>query len=268
MSNYDKLMEKFVSYLKKNIKKNKITLPNTIYNFLEKETKKKIKKINFSKEKNEQLILIQNFNLFNQYFWENEHIKSLKYNLVPPFSMEIKKESNEYVAFLKGSKLEIRKCLILCYYNPNNKTFVNTAYIRELSILKKNYSKLKVLTNSTFSNVGPQEADDLAVFYRTLFYIEKKNTIFRKYLKSYGLDLKNYNLVKFFIEKKSKPYITFYFLTDLGFNEPKLDKTMKNSIDYITKTIELVTNNDKKGGSKKKSHKINYKLFNKNLLKK
>lgn len=262
MSDYDKVLKKFVDYVKK---KKKITLPQYVYSFLEKETKKKCKKINFSKEKDEQLILVQNFNLFNQYFWENEHIKSLKYSIVPPF---LEGDNTLNIAYLKGNKLQVKKCLLLCFYNPNNNTFINSHYVRELGILKENYSKLKVLTGNCFSKVGSQEADDLAVFYRTLIYIEKKNIIYNKFLKNEKKEMKNYNLVKFIIQNKNKPFITFYFLADLGFKEPKLDKTMKNSINYINKTIELITNKNKKGGSKKKYHKINYKLFSKNLLKK
>lgn len=262
MSNYDKLLKKFVSYVNK--KKN-VTSPQVVYNFLEKESKKKLKKINFAKEKDEQLIIIQNFNLFNQFFWENEHIRSLKYSIVPPF---FEGDNNLNIAFLKGNKLQIKRCLLLCFYNPNNNTFINSHYVRELGILKENYSKLKVLSGNYFSKVGSQEADDLAVFYRTLIYIEKKNIIYNKFLKSQKVEMKNYNLVKFIIQKKNKPFITFYFLADLGFKEPKLDKTMKNSINYINKTIELIKNKEKKGGSKKKYHKINYKLFSKNLLKK
>ena len=226
-----------------------------------------IKKIDFSKIKNEKKFLSYVFTIFKKYFWENEAIFSLKYYLFAPFLM--KENGGHYYAVPmkknKSDKMSLRVSEVFALHNKKTKDFIwlNPNLIKNLS--ENGLKSAQFTQYELLQNVSVEEGQNLAVWFRLEFYKSGLEIHYKKPNKI----MKTHNLVVFEIENKDIGNTIVYSLVDLGVKDSS-HKNIQPAIS-IYNSLFSMTNDTSKGGSKifthKHSSKEKYK-YTENQLKK
>ena len=234
MSNeFDLIMKKYIDKFGRSM----IAGPVEIFKFLSEKNKKEYKKEvdydkYFSKKENELEYNLFNFLLqseLSKEFLENENSKSLKKILVGPFLADINKVKKLVTLYLNDKKkLEVSDTAIFAFYNLTDKIFMWTQPDDIKQICTGGIFRNFTFCNANIiKNINLNEANALAVWYRTYIFYER-NVL---KIKSYK-EFKTTNLIKFEIEIEGKVYL-IYTLIDFGIKDPKLDKNMKKTLDQF-----------------------------------
>lgn len=264
------LWNKSLKKFKKNSKINFLVIPKILYSEFKVEKKKTVdfKKLSADKLKIEMKVLDTIYSNYKEIFIDNESMKTLNNNIVPPFSIKEKSSKKDrwvdYISFYDSKgKFNVKKTRIFACYSPSDKSFIwvesgtknnmceNFEYLNNLSFCK--YKKIL--------NVDKKTADSLALWFRTTFF-------------TYGFhypsdkDMKTFNLIKFEMELDKNKQLIMYTLSDYGIKDPDKNTRIQiyDQLDSLNLMIQLLNKNSKVKKLKMEGHKIKFSKKLKNKL--
>ena len=171
---WNKVLKKF----KTNAKINFLVIPKILYREFKAEKKKIIdfKKLSADKLKMEMKVLDTIYDNYKKIFIDNESMKTLNNDIVPPFS--IKEKSNkkdrwvDYISFYDSKgKFNIKKTRIFACYSPSDKSFIWVESGTKNSMCENldNLNNLSFFKYKKILNVDKKTADSLALWFRITF---------------------------------------------------------------------------------------------------
>lgn len=268
----DLIIEKYIKKYGRSIS----AAPIDIFNFLMKKNKNNYKKVidydkYFAKKENEMeynLFKLLLTGEFSKMFFKNENAKSLKQVLLGPFIVNLKNKIRSVTISLdKKKELQLMETSVFAFYNETQKKFMWT-FPKDINDMCKNgiFEKLTFCKANMITNININEADAIALWYRTHIYYERnmiKNNIFKNF--------KTTNLIKYQLQDKGDIYVIFT-LVDYGIPDPKPNKKIENSFNDITSLSSMLNQvNNKKNSMKgfkldsvKVSNKESFKSLKKN----
>lgn len=262
---FEELGKKFVEKYGKII----IGLPGDFLNFLKKKQSKNYKKIidynkYFKSNNNKEEYSLFSFlinGIIGETFFKNENSKVLNEVIIGPYLIE--NYMGPVSLFLnKKRQVEIKKTNVIAFYNDTKNKFMWTYpdTMKELCQIYKfmDFTFCKV---NAIDNIRPNEADSLALWYRSLIYIMKNispsNFLYKEF--------KTTNLALFQFNDKGDIY-TAYCIVDFGIPDPKYTGKLKEAFDIFMNSPQEIKQMKMK--PKMKGRLLNgIKVSNKSLLK-
>lgn len=192
--------------------------------------------------------------MFNKLFLENEAIKSLKYKILTPF---VFKENSSELSIHHISPLLKKKefipltSLVFALYDFNKKEFLWLAENTLPRISKEFFKNAPFIKKTYLKNVSLEQADSLAVLFRTMFY----DANIEYYNKEANKLMKTHNLVFFTSTVNGKEDIRIFTLVDLGFKDPPYKKEMEAKLGLAKLVSTMYNEKNQKSFKSYKSHK-------------
>ena len=157
------------------------------------------------------------FDMFSEYFWKGEHMKSLEYNMLPPVLLS-KNESHYYGCPVIGFD-NPRPSVVFAIHNITEEIFIWDSPILKI-ISEKFYKNAKFVKNNVLNNVDEENGVNLAVWFRTAFY----DSAIKYFNESADVKMFNNNLVVFKLENEKGEIFKLYSLIDLDIKDPDYEE--------------------------------------------
>lgn len=164
-------------------------------------------------------ILNATWDTFTPLFWENEVIALLDTPAPNPIALLDKEDV--LIDFVCPTLIDDSVALVACVpigiYHVKDKKFAWMKSDLKETMCGKWFQDTQLETTEKYTNINLNEADALALFFRTLWFdsgVEYKNEVTSEYMKTT-------NLMKFVVETEKNEEIVLYGLVDMGIPDPE-----------------------------------------------
>ena len=244
-NDFDKIVK---SYVKKYGKTIIATPQDAIYFFKKKIKDNKYKQLDFDKYYKTNKEDTEFFNLVHRLFYDNfykqEAIKSMKTVMLGPVVAEIQKESIPVLMFLEKNKIQVRDCHIYAMYDVSKKIFFWTYPENVKMDCQLGFKKLSICNYNVISNLSIEEANQIALWYRVMYYYNK-NILKDEWLDKNKKANTTRNLIVFSNVDEDGNEVYLYTLSDYGIKDNN-SQEMMNKINIIMSFFQVKNNNTKK----------------------
>ena len=173
----------------------------------------------FNLTKNKELKMIENSSLIFKFLHDDEVNRSLEYTILPPYLLQTDDENKIYQCcpYFDNDELELATCLPFAFYDPNKKIFkwLNLNICKKIT--EEEFEFMDLFHNGQLHNVDIENAYNLALTYRILWY----NKGIRYCYNSSNKEMKTNSLISFKYEINKGIWLKLYCLIDLNYTEDR-----------------------------------------------